>query len=504
MRAQSRDPADLPYPVTTSYAGKCSIESGNFPAMLQQAVADSGYHERPNGLATDVAWRGLAVGMESTGFLNYESARVQVDGRGHILVSSGLTSHGQGQATTLSRVCAKAWRRRGSDIDPPGRHPAAAVRPRHFASRGAVVGANAVHGAAMRLRARALACAGHLLQADPATLTIAGGRIERSSGEATALGLADVARALQPYGQLYGSSPPLDESFIFDTGNRLTFALSVHVAKVALDPRPASMRSSTIWSCTTPASCWTRRSSRANSSAPSPTASAARCCRTAVRRSGAIGTGSLADYLVVTAAEAPAFGWRTPRRRRPPIPGVRGVGEGGIIAVSAAIINALSRAIAHRYRLRAGPVPSPAQAAGAARGAGPLRVGVSGHGHVSDNAQADADEGLTMARGALPSTNGSCGPFLFRLEPETAHRLALLALRREFPWSLLPSRTDDRLAVTVGDWHLTSPIGLAAGFDKDGDAVRGLQHLGFGYLTVGSILPKPSAGHPRPRLHPLC
>jgi dihydroorotate dehydrogenase len=127
---------------------------------------------------------------------------------------------------------------------------------------------------------------------------------------------------------------------------------------------------------------------------------------------------------------------------------------------------------------------------------------VSGHGHVSDNAQADADadEGLTMARGALPIYERVLRPFLFRLEPETAHRLALLALRREFPWSLLPLRADDRLAVTVGDWHLTSPIGLAAGFDKDGDAVSGLQHLGFGYLTVGSILPKPSAGHPRPRL----
>jgi dihydroorotate dehydrogenase len=92
-------------------------------------------------------------------------------------------------------------------------------------------------------------------------------------------------------------------------------------------------------------------------------------------------------------------------------------------------------------------------------------------------------------------------PLLFRLDAETAHRLGQFALQWQLPWSLLPSRAGgDRLAVTVGDWHLDSPIGLAAGFDKNGDAVPGLQHLGFGYLTVGSILAQPSAGHPRPRL----
>jgi dihydroorotate dehydrogenase len=92
-------------------------------------------------------------------------------------------------------------------------------------------------------------------------------------------------------------------------------------------------------------------------------------------------------------------------------------------------------------------------------------------------------------------------PLLFQLDPETAHQLALFALQSEFPWSLLSPRDDgDRLAVKVGGWTLGSPIGLAAGFDKNGTAVPGLQHLGFGYLTIGSILPEPAAGHPRPRL----
>jgi dihydroorotate dehydrogenase len=92
-------------------------------------------------------------------------------------------------------------------------------------------------------------------------------------------------------------------------------------------------------------------------------------------------------------------------------------------------------------------------------------------------------------------------PLLFRLDPEVAHRLGQFVLQREFPWSLSSSRdVGDRLGVKVGDWSLKSPIGLAAGFDKDGAAVPGLQHLGFDYVTVGSILPKPSDGHPHPRL----
>jgi dihydroorotate dehydrogenase len=92
-------------------------------------------------------------------------------------------------------------------------------------------------------------------------------------------------------------------------------------------------------------------------------------------------------------------------------------------------------------------------------------------------------------------------PLLFRLEPETAHRMGLFALQWEFPWKLSSSRDDSgRLAVKAGGWNLKSPIGLAAGFDKNGTAVPGLQHLGFDYLTIGSILPEPAAGHPRPRL----
>jgi len=92
-------------------------------------------------------------------------------------------------------------------------------------------------------------------------------------------------------------------------------------------------------------------------------------------------------------------------------------------------------------------------------------------------------------------------PLLFCLEPETAHEVGQAALRWEWPWRLMGAgASDPRLRTRVGGLDLSSPIGLAAGFDKNGDSVPGLQHLGFGYLAIGSIRPEPSGGNPRPRL----
>ena len=94
-------------------------------------------------------------------------------------------------------------------------------------------------------------------------------------------------------------------------------------------------------------------------------------------------------------------------------------------------------------------------------------------------------------------------PLLFSLPPEAAHRLGKAMLRYEWPWRLMRDRLhvrDERLRARLGGLQLSNPVGLAAGFDKNAEALRGLQHLGLGYLTVGSILPAPRPGNPKPRL----
>jgi dihydroorotate dehydrogenase len=91
---------------------------------------------------------------------------------------------------------------------------------------------------------------------------------------------------------------------------------------------------------------------------------------------------------------------------------------------------------------------------------------------------------------------------LSRLDAETAHGLALRALRS----GLLPgdSKPDPpSLSITVWGRRLPNPIGLAAGFDKNAEVPDALLGLGFGLVEIGSVTPRPQPGNPRPRLFRL-
>src|SRR5713226_2820952 len=92
--------------------------------------------------------------------------------------------------------------------------------------------------------------------------------------------------------------------------------------------------------------------------------------------------------------------------------------------------------------------------------------------------------------------------FLSRLDAETAHGLALRALKIGLPPG--DRRPDPAvLGVTVWGRQLPNPIGLAAGFDKNAEAPDALLGLGFGFVEIGSVTPKPQPGNPRPRLFRL-
>jgi dihydroorotate dehydrogenase len=99
-------------------------------------------------------------------------------------------------------------------------------------------------------------------------------------------------------------------------------------------------------------------------------------------------------------------------------------------------------------------------------------------------------------------------PLLFRLAPETAHQLTLHAVRLagKFPPSyqlLLQLYKAPDKPVQVFGLTFKNPVGLAAGYDKDGVAVRGLASLGFGHLEVGTVTPMPQPGNPQPRVFRL-
>lgn len=95
-------------------------------------------------------------------------------------------------------------------------------------------------------------------------------------------------------------------------------------------------------------------------------------------------------------------------------------------------------------------------------------------------------------------------PALFGLDPEQAHHLTLTVLRQAAPLArrLYAARVPD-VPRTVMGLQFRNPVGLAAGLDKDGVCIGGLAALGFGFLELGTVTPRPQPGNPRPRLFRL-
>jgi dihydroorotate dehydrogenase len=96
-------------------------------------------------------------------------------------------------------------------------------------------------------------------------------------------------------------------------------------------------------------------------------------------------------------------------------------------------------------------------------------------------------------------------PLLFALEPETAHHLTLGALRALDGLGLMPAAAPapDSCSREVMGIRFPNPVGLAAGLDKNGDYIDGLARLGFGFIEIGTVTPRPQPGNPQPRLFRL-
>ncbi|MGB0749031.1 MAG: dihydroorotate dehydrogenase (quinone), partial [Magnetospiraceae bacterium] len=93
-------------------------------------------------------------------------------------------------------------------------------------------------------------------------------------------------------------------------------------------------------------------------------------------------------------------------------------------------------------------------------------------------------------------------PLIRRMDPEKAHGLAISALKN----GLIPAcaaKPDPILRSTVWGVDFPTPIGLAAGFDKNAECMGALLRLGFGYVEVGSITPRSQPGNPKPRMFRL-
>jgi carbon-monoxide dehydrogenase large subunit len=230
-------------------AGTIVYDSGDYPTCLRRAVELARYEDfrrEQARLRAEGRHVGIGIGcfVEETGLGPYESGTVRVEPSGNIVVLTGGCSSGQGHATTLAQVAADEL---GADLDDiqvlHGDTDLVRWGVGTYASRTAAVGGTAVRRAAKKVKQRALAVAGQLLEADVGDLELRDGAIAVVGSPAASVTLAQVATALAPGKPLpegiddYG----LESTDVFHPPDN-TFAYGVHIATVEVDTETGVVR----------------------------------------------------------------------------------------------------------------------------------------------------------------------------------------------------------------------------------------------------------------------
>ena len=95
-------------------------------------------------------------------------------------------------------------------------------------------------------------------------------------------------------------------------------------------------------------------------------------------------------------------------------------------------------------------------------------------------------------------------PYIFSLDPEVAHDLAIKSLKANIlPKSFFNVEDEEMLETSLLGKTISNPIGLAAGFDKSAEVYNSLFKFGFGFIEVGTVTPKQQLGNPKPRIFRL-
>ena len=232
---------EMPFSVGTAALGVPTVyDTGDYASALDAAV-QAAHYARFRADQLEMRKRGRLVGIgvasivEKSGLGPWETARVEIDRAGRLVVYSGVTSVGQGMETTLAQICAEELGQAPDDITVV--HGDTALVPEGvgaFASRGTVVGGNAVLFAARTVKEKLLDVAARRLEASPADLILAPGRVTVRGSPARSLTFADLVTAVPgiPGG---ADGPVLSATHVFEAP-RMTYPYGSHVATVEVDP----------------------------------------------------------------------------------------------------------------------------------------------------------------------------------------------------------------------------------------------------------------------------
>jgi CO/xanthine dehydrogenase Mo-binding subunit len=353
-------------------------DSGDYPGLLDKLVALVGWDEA-EALRADARARGklLGVGMalyvEGTGPGPYEGGHVQVLGSGKVLVSTGLTSQGQGHETVFAQIVASEL---GVPIEDVEVHTGDTRRFGYavgtFASRAAVMSGNAVALAARGVREKAIRIAADVLEADPADLEIDEGLVQVKGTPGASIPLRTVAVLSNPLRYAFdeaakqatqfarpgsddkppvaeGDAPGLEHRDYYSP-IRSTFASGAHAAVVEIDPHTWEIdvvRYAVVHDCGNVVNPMIVEGQVHGGVAQG--VGGALYERMAYDADGQLQNASFMDFLMPYASEVPDVvidHQETPSPLNPL--GIKGAGEAGVIPGTAAIASAIEDAVGRR------------------------------------------------------------------------------------------------------------------------------------------------------------
>ena len=350
-------PSEMPYTVgqTRPNAVPMVFDSGNYPLALQRGLEQIGYEAlKPlQGAYQDGKYHGIGVGcfVKNTGMGPYEGARIVVSDANHVAVYLGISTLGQGHETTMAQICADSlgvpmeWitvLHGSTDLMPFGVGT--------FGSRGTVMAGNAVHLAGQKLRQKILAIAGEYLHLEAAQLEFRDGSVYRRGAEADRprLGLDDLVKLAAPTSPYTMDEPGLEATAYFKT-DQLTYSYGAHVAYVTVDPETGTLEVRRYVVVEDVGRCINPLIVQGQAVGGAVQGIGATILEELVYdEAGQLLSGTLMDYVLPTATDVPDIEDVLMEEAPSPLNplGVRGAGEGGIVATGATLANAVAHALA--------------------------------------------------------------------------------------------------------------------------------------------------------------
>ncbi len=353
--------SEMPYTVgRTRLDGRMTVyDSGDYPSAFNRALEQIGYQELAARRNPDEQGRhhgvGVASYVEPTGFGPFEGARVLVNETGGVEVYLGTATMGQGHETVMAQICADSLSVPMEDVRVfHGNTDYIPASIGTFGSRATVMAGSAIHLSCQTLRARILSLAASYLDTAPEALDLRHGAVsfkDSSGGEAplTLQQVAELAEAQRRFDSPEGEAEhPLEATEYFRI-EEWTYSYGSHAAHVAVDAETGKMEVlryvvvEDVGRCINPL---TMHGQSVGGAAQG--IGGAMLEELVYDASGQLLSGSLLDYLLPTSQDIPNIECVILEEAPSPLNplGVKGAGEGAILATGAALGNAVANALA--------------------------------------------------------------------------------------------------------------------------------------------------------------